>query len=1298
MAATAEAPAAPAASTAATPANSSLYVGDLDREATEASLYELFSQVGPVASIRVCRDAVTRRSLGYAYVNYNSALDTGAAERALEALNYTPVNGRPIRIMWSHRDPAFRKSGVGNIFIKNLDKSIDNKALHDTFSQFGTIWSCKVAQDATGASKGYGFVHFETEEGANLAIEKVNGMQLADKIVYVGPFLKRTDRGPGDAKFTNVYVKNLSEEVDDAGLKALAEEYGEVVSAIVMTDDKGKSKCFGFINYAEPESAAKAVDDLTGKEVGGKSLYAGRAQKKAEREAMLRNQFEEKRAERLQKYQGMNLYIKNLHDDVNDDTLREEFAPFGAITSAKVMSDEKGKSKGFGFVCYTSHEEATRAVTEMNGKMLKGKPLYVALAQRKEVRRVQLTQQLNQQRMALGGGARGPMGPGVMFPPGGPGAPMFYQGMPGAPRGPGAPGMMYGAMMGAGRMAGRGPRGPPGAMMMAPPMGGPPGALGLGPRGRGGRAGVVGGRGLPGRGPGGFEDDGGRGRGFGGRGAERGRGRAERAAPGGRGAGAPAGGEGVQLSLPAMLANATPEQQKQILGERLFPQVQALQPELAGKITGMLLEMDNSEVLLLLDNQEALVSKVDEAIEQRLSHTAAPPGAAPRQAAPGAAPLGAMEPAAGAGAPAVPGLALASLVLLAITLLILYLKPKSSLPPKLEPRRRASTAADEDPSRKRVRILYGTQTGTAERFSKQLGNELRRKYADASVEVVDIENYRAEARLPKEHLVIFLMATYGDGEPTDNAADFYSWICTEVEDVENGAKDTYLEGVRFGVFGLGNKQYEHFNAVGKRMFKNMEALGATPLCRRGDGDDDDSIDDDFEKWCTDLFAALEAEPELLGAAAGEGEGGSTVATYRVELKAPGTKAASPFHDGSGHSAHDPYWATVTEVRELHTPASERSCVHVELDISGNKQLKYETGDHVGMYARNGDAVVAQAAALLGLPLDTTFTLHTDGEGASGDLDPPFPGPIALSTALAYFADLLSSPRKDSLLALASCAADAAQAARLSHLASAGGKADYNEYIAKQHRSLLEVMSDFPSAVPSLGLFFGSVAPRLAPRFYSISSGAAAHPRALHVTCAVVRDVMPTGRVHDGVASSYLQGAAAGERVPVFVRRSTFKLPEDGRAPIVMIGPGTGLAPFRGFLQDRAALVADMAELGPAVLFFGCRSRAHDYIYEAELAAAVEGGALSALHVAFSRAGPQKDYVQHHLAAAGAEVWGLLQQPGASVYVCGDASAMAKDVHRALIAVAQRHGGLTTSQAEAWVKRLGDSGRYHKDVW
>eukprot|EP00270_Netrium_digitus_P018202 TRINITY_DN687_c0_g1_i1.p1 TRINITY_DN687_c0_g1~~TRINITY_DN687_c0_g1_i1.p1 ORF type:complete len:681 (-),score=247.77 TRINITY_DN687_c0_g1_i1:121-2163(-) len=636
--------------------SASLYVGDLDKDVTEAQLYEVFSQVGPVASIRVCRDAVTRRSLGYAYVNYNSALDESAAERALDALNYQPINGKAMRIMWCHRDPSTRKSGVGNIFIKNLDESIDNKALHDTFSAFGNILSCKIAtQD--GKSKGYGFVHFETEEAANLAIEKVNGMLLEGKKVYVGKFQKKADRDPatGLLRFTNVYVKNLDSDISEETLSEKFTEFGKISNLVIMKDEAGNSRGFGFVNFEDPNCARAAVEALNGSDFGSKQLYVGRAQKKAERQQLLRQQFEKKRLEQLQKHESSNLYIKNLDDSVDDERLRVEFATYGGISSARVMKDEKGNSKGFGFVCFHSPEDAAKAVAEANGRMINNKPIYVALAQRKEVRRAQL-EQLYAIRAGGGGymfpprAQGGGIMPGSMPPPMFPGQAHMFYAPPGLLAGSPRQGMIYQPMM---------PRGGtwrPGAPMQQHPS--QPGfqpisnfTMPIGPR-----------QGKPNRPrpnmvgmqqqqqdqpqqqqpqqqpqqqrPSGKYVSGGR--------LPNGSPIPPVMAPmmptgmpmpavmpmpmhmppppaaAAAAAAAAMPIPGVPSALeplnPTMLAAAPPAQQKQMLGERLFPLVQRQQPTLAGKITGMLLEMDNSELLLLLESPDALLSKVEEAV------------------------------------------------------------------------------------------------------------------------------------------------------------------------------------------------------------------------------------------------------------------------------------------------------------------------------------------------------------------------------------------------------------------------------------------------------------------------------------------------------------------------------------------------------------------------------------------------------------------------------------------------------------------------------------------------------------
>ncbi|KAM7470648.1 hypothetical protein LguiA_008831 [Lonicera macranthoides] len=584
----------------------SLYVGDLEWSVTDSQLYDLFNQLGQVVSVRVCRDLSTRRSLGYGYVNYANPQD---AARAMEVLNFTPVNGKSIRIMYSHRDPSVRKSGSGNIFIKNLDKAIDHKALHDTFSAFGNILSCKIATDNSGESKGYGFVQYESEEAAQTAIEKLNGMLLNDKQVYVGPFLRKQERemAVDKTKFTNVYVKNLSESTTEEDLKKAFGEFGPITSVVVMRDGDGKSKCFGFVNFEDAEDAARSVEALNGQKFDQKEWYVGKAQKKSEREQALKGQFEQTVKEAVDKSQGLNLYIKNLEDTIGDDKLMEMFSQFGTITSCKVMRDPNGTSKGSGFVAFSTPDEASKALSEMNGKMVANKPLYVALAQRKEDRRARLQAQFSQMRPIAMASSVPPRMP--MFPPGGPGLgqQVFYGQAPPAFIPP-QPGFGYQQQL----VPGMRPGGAPMQNFFVP-MGAQQGQH---PGGR--RSGAVPGQQgqqpvplmqhqmLP-------------------------RGRVYRYPPG-RGlpdVSMPGMGGGMQLrgdaggmskpipigALASALANSTPAEQRTMLGENLYPLVEQLEGEAAAKVTGMLLEMDQTEVLHLLESPEALKAKVAEAME-----------------------------------------------------------------------------------------------------------------------------------------------------------------------------------------------------------------------------------------------------------------------------------------------------------------------------------------------------------------------------------------------------------------------------------------------------------------------------------------------------------------------------------------------------------------------------------------------------------------------------------------------------------------------------------------------------------
>jgi len=552
--------------------SASLYVGDLVSDVTEGLLFETFNRVGPVASIRVCRDTLTRRSLGYAYVNFHSVVD---AERALDTLNNQTIKGKPCRIMWSQRDPSIRKSGVGNIFIKNLDPTIGHKELYDTFSAFGNILSCKVAVDENGNSKGFGFVHFEGAEAADRAIKVANEKLMGNKQVFVGKFVPKKERNKQkESSWTNVYVKELDLSTDEKELAVLFGQFGKLTSVVIMRDsDDHASKGFGFVNFESHENALKAVDALQGETVGGKKIWCGRAQKKIEREAELKKRFHQIKLERLSRFQGINLYIKNLEDEIDEKRLTKEFVNFGNIRSIKIMTDEKGNSKGFGFICYSSPEEAQNAITEMNNRILQGcsKPLYVALHEPKEVRRTKLAQRHAARKLRLN-------------PPSSAPAPLPYQNVyygngnvPGFVYAPAPPPLMPR------------PRGAP--WSQTPPFPATPYPVQT-MSGRGGRS----------------------------SGATSGRAGNPPGAPArGRGATGVASGN-VRRNQPTQDGIADvlvlPEdQQKLYLGEQLYPLIAKVDKNLAGKITGMLLDSGWSveELYSLVVDESKLFSKIEEA-------------------------------------------------------------------------------------------------------------------------------------------------------------------------------------------------------------------------------------------------------------------------------------------------------------------------------------------------------------------------------------------------------------------------------------------------------------------------------------------------------------------------------------------------------------------------------------------------------------------------------------------------------------------------------------------------------------
>ncbi|XP_051521619.1 NADPH--cytochrome P450 reductase-like [Myxocyprinus asiaticus] len=599
---------------------------------------------------------------------------------------------------------------------------------------------------------------------------------------------------------------------------------------------------------------------------------------------------------------------------------------------------------------------------------------------------------------------------------------------------------------------------------------------------------------------------------------------------------------------------------------------------------------------------------------------------------------------------------------------------------------------------KNIVVFYGSQTGTGEEFANRLSKDAHRygmKGMSADPEEYDMGELSRLTEI-ENSLAIFCMATYGEGDPTDNAQDFYDWL-------QEGDAD--LSGVKYTVFALGNKTYEHYNAMGKYVDKRLAELGAQRIFDLGMGDDDANLEEDFVSWREQFWPAV---CEHFGVEATGEE--SSIRQY--ELKVHTDLNMNKVYTGElgrlksfenqkpPFDAKNPFLAPVTVNRKLNK-GGIRHLMHLELDITGSK-IRYESGDHVAVYPINDTAIVNRIGEILGVDLDTVISLNNLDE--ESNKKHPFPCPTTYRIALTHYLDITNCPRTNVLYELAQYASDPKEQENMRKMASSSpeGKALYQSWVLDSCRNILAILEDFPSLRPPVD-HLCELLPRLQARYYSIASSSKVHPNSIHICAVVVEYETKTGRVNKGVATNWLKNKLPTDNghkatVPMYIRKSQFRLPFKSTNPVIMIGPGTGIAPFIGFIQERGWLKEQGKEVGDTVLYFGCRHKNEDFLYQEELQEYEKTGVLTGLNVAFSRDQAQKVYVQHLLKNNKETIWRLVHTDNAHIYICGDARNMARDVQNSFYEIAEELGGMSRTQAVDYIKKLMTKGRYSQDVW
>lgn len=581
-----------------------------------------------------------------------------------------------------------------------------------------------------------------------------------------------------------------------------------------------------------------------------------------------------------------------------------------------------------------------------------------------------------------------------------------------------------------------------------------------------------------------------------------------------------------------------------------------------------------------------------------------------------------------------------------------------------------------------------------------------------------MEDFNAEVLENSTDKAIFLMATYGEGEPTDNAIAFTKWM----KNAESTLSAETLSKLRFCVFGLGNKQYEHYNLMGKTTDKCLEQLGAVRMFEYGEGDDDATLEEDFDSWKAKLWPALTAAFHPDAAAVEEvsirtRNGSFDSSKVKLEFKTvpAGAKSdeartvnyanSTKVHPSTRHFFTAPRAKILVnrELRNQKKGAEVGSTRHIEINLK-EAGLTYHTADNLAILPENTTSNVELLAKTQGYDLDYSFCVEpVRNADEESNFKAAFPTPCTVRDVLSMYLDIQGPVKQALLKHLMPYVSDAKQTAWLMDLLHKDNRASLKRLAEDDGKNLVDLLANELSSckIPLADLLH--IVPYIQPRYYTISSSSSCYPDIVHITVSITEYQLKSGRTFTGLTCGFLKDLLAGgeAKCRVFVRPSSFRLPTALSTPIVMIGPGTGLAPMRALLQERKYQQEHQKGkiVSKNVLFFGCKNRDVDYIYRDELEAYQKEGVLTSFHTAFSRDSSKKVYVQNLMAEPvnAADLLHMLLKEGAYVYVCG-ATAMGSDVMATFVKILQEQNNMTAAQATAFVKDLQEMGRYVQELW